>query len=110
MVVILRRAAASLVGGASLLVSGSNLHGQGLWDSATEPVRQLLERDRYTASEMQRASRSQPSQRPGGTRTEDATTSARVHPVQCQCIGVPQLQFFASTEFQPLPPYTYGTD
>lgn len=42
MVVILKRAAASLLVGASLLVSGAQAQ---LWDAATEPVRQMFERD-----------------------------------------------------------------
>jgi hypothetical protein len=51
MVVILRRAAASLVVGACLL---SGAHAQNLWDAATEPLRNAFQQDRYAASEMQR--------------------------------------------------------
>lgn len=54
MVVILRRAAASLVVGASLL-SGAAQAQLPCWDAATTPVRRLFQDNRYGAGEMQRA-------------------------------------------------------
>ncbi len=51
---ILRRAAASLLVGCSLLMSG-NAHAQNFWKAATDPVRNLFQQDRFTASEIQRA-------------------------------------------------------
>jgi hypothetical protein len=53
MVVILRRAAASLLVGACLL--SGNAHVQNVLEAATDPVRNLFQQDRFTASEIQRA-------------------------------------------------------
>jgi hypothetical protein len=56
MVVILRRVAASLLVGCSLLMSGNSLQAQNVWEAATDPVRNLFQQDRFVASEIARRS------------------------------------------------------